>query len=323
MNQSEIVLKFSQIQNLFNNSRSVLVGTHNNPDGDGIGSMLALNYAFKKSGITADLFCQDPPPAELNFLPYWHKIKTNYPQKRYDVIVALDYGDFNRTGIVLEPENIYTPLITIDHHSAGRHRGHIQVIDPTLSSTSEIIYHFFRGNNIGIDNNIATCLLTGIFTDTGGFRHSNTSRGVLEIVGELLSKGGDLNKITLNAQGIKSQKYSRLWGEILNSLNFIEGIGMVFAIVTQDQLRRYNTSKENLDGIANMMCAIPETKFSLFLVEEPNGNLRGSLRSEEFKKVDVSQIAKIFNGGGHKLASGFITKLNTEEVINRIKQILA
>jgi bifunctional oligoribonuclease and PAP phosphatase NrnA len=321
MNQGEITLKFNQIQNLFLNSRNVLIGTHNNPDGDGVGSMLALNCVLKKRGVVSNLFCQDPPPSELNFLPYWHEIQTSYANQRYDAVIALDYGDFNRTGLVLEPENIHTPLITIDHHPPGRHKGHIRIIEPSFSSTSEIIYYFLQENNISIDRNIATCLLTGIFTDTGGFRHSNISQDVLKIMGELLSLGGDLNKIAQNAQGIKSQKYSKLWGEILNNLNFLEEIGMVFTIVTQDQLHRYNTSKENLDGIANMMCAIPETKFSLFLSEEPNGDFRGSLRSEEFKKVDVSSIANVFGGGGHKLAAGFTTGMSPEEIILRIKQI--
>ena len=319
----ELVLKFNQINNLFLGAKRALIATHKNPDGDGIGSMLALNFIFKKNNIDAVLFCQDPPPRELNFLPYWHEIKNSYGKNKYDVIVALDYGDFQRTGLVLEPENINTPLITIDHHYAGNHRGHIRIVEPQLSSTSEIIYYFFQENNIEIDKNIATCLLAGIFFDTGGFRHSNTSQAVLQATGDLLSRGGNLNKIIENAYKIKSISHSRLLGKVLSDLEILDDSGLAFAIIKQDDFQEYDVSGDAAEGIANFMCIIPEAKFSLLLTEEPNGQFRGSLRSEEFKNIDVSHIANLFGGGGHKLAAGFTTDLKPEDIIGKIKQAVA
>lgn len=318
MINTDIKFKLNQIHDLLSSSRKVLIATHKDPDGDGIGSMLALNLALKKDNIDVYLFCQDSPPAELNFLPYWHEIQTNCPQKRYDIIVALDYGNFERTGLVLEPENIQTPLITIDHHPLNNHKGHIQIVEPQFSSTSEIVYHLFREKNIEIDKNIATCLLAGIFFDTGGFRHSNTSQDTLKAAGDLLAKNGDLARITENTQGVKSEQCSKLWGKILSNLEFLEDSGMIFVVVTRDDLEKYNASNEDLDGLVNLICAIPEAKFSLFLSEEPNGYFRGSLRSEEFKNVDVSEIAQIFGGGGHRLAAGFTVNLRPEEITAKI-----
>lgn len=319
----ELGLKFNQINGLFSGAKRALIATHKNPDGDGIGSMLALNFIFKKNNIDAVLFCQDSPPRELNFLPYWHEIKKSYEKNKYDVIVALDYGDFQRTGLVLEPENIHTPLITIDHHQAGNHRGHIRIVEPRLSSTSEIIYYFFQENNIEIDKNIATCLLAGIFFDTGGFRHSNTSQAVLQATGDLLSRGGDLGKIIENASGIKSVNHSRLLGKVLDSLEVLDDSGLAFAVVKQNDFREFGVRGDVTEGIANLMCVIPEAKFSLLLTEESDGRFRGSLRSEEFKNIDVSRIAGLFGGGGHKLAAGFMTDLCPEDVVGRIKQAIA
>lgn len=316
---SDFKKKLRQVFNALFLSREVLIVTHQDPDGDGIGSMLALGIALERHGSKTWLFCRDLPPSDLNFLPYWHKIQTNYEKKRYDAIIALDYGSFERTGLVVTPENAQTLFITIDHHPLSNHRGHIQIVEPFFSSTSEIVYHLFREGNIEIDKNIATCLLTGIFFDTGGFRHSNTSDTVLRVAGDLLAKGGDLNRISHNSLDVKAVKYSKLWGEVLRNLNFMEDCGMVFAVVTKNDLTRHNTSNDGLGGLANFLCAIPEAKFSLFLSEEDSGCFRGSLRSEEFKGIDVSRIAKVFGGGGHKWAAGFITDLKPEEIVAKIR----
>lgn len=315
---SDIASKLNQIHDLLFSSRKILITTHKDPDGDGIGSMLALNAALKENDSEVCLFCQDLPPADLNFLPYWHEIRTDFLKERYDLIVALDYGNFERTGLVLEPENIHTPLVTIDHHPLDNHKGHIQIVETEFSSTAEIIYHLFLEKNMKIDKNIATCLLAGIFFDTGGFRHSNTSQDTLRVAGNLLEKNGDLNKVIENIQGVKLEQCSKLLGKILSNLEFLKDLGMIFAVVAKSDFEKYGSSEEDLSGMANLMCAVPEAKFSLFLVEQSNGQFRGSLRSEEFKGVDVSKIAQIFGGGGHRLAAGFTTDLRPEDIVQKI-----
>ncbi len=314
--------QLQQAYNFLSSAKKILITTHESPDGDGIGSMLALNNAFRETNQDISLFCSDAPPSELNFLPYWHEIQTDYARQRYDAIIALDYGDFKRTNVTLEPDNIHTPLVTIDHHAVGNHRGNIQIINLECSSTAEIMYYFFQKNLIKIDKNIATCLLTGIFTDTGGFKHSNTSKNTLKIAGELVSRGGDLDKINASHQSKKSAKHFNLLGEIVKKVHFNSENGMAVAVITQDDIQKYGISSSGMVEIADILCTIPETRFSLLLKEKDDGYFCGSLRSEEFKGIDVAQIAQIFGGGGHKLAAGFRTSLGVEKIIEKIKNYI-
>ncbi len=206
-------------------------------------------------------------------------------------------------------------IITIDHHidKGSSHIGKVKIIE-LASSTAEIIYHYLNYSKINIDQNIATCLLSGIIGDTGGFLHSNTSHKTLSIAGELLTKGVGINKITKQILNNKSLiDNSKNLGKILSNIKKYPEIGLVYLIINnQDFSSWYKAYSDNLVSLIN---TVKDCKWALLLVEYDSGKTKASLRSEEYSGVDVSKFANFFGGGGHKLASGFKIDKKPEKVL--------
>lgn len=156
-----------------------------------------------------------------------------------------------------------------------------------------------------ITKEIATSLLAGIFYDTGGFKHENTTAEALEASAELLKKGARIDKIALHLFGKKSPNAIKAWARALDNARFDPDKKMVFSVITEEDLKDINVNEDDLfEGFVEMLNTMPQSKFALFLRQEGD-MVKGSLRSESHKKVDVSKIARSFGGGGHKLASGF------------------
>lgn len=290
-------------------SENVLLLTHENPDGDALGSILALYMSLKKIGKNVDTVCTDNVPAPFLFLPNISKIQKDFLLGDYDLIIILDCGDLRRTGFAdrLKEFSIHKrKIINIDHHPKNDlHRiSAINMVDYHASSTSEIIYRLINEMKIEIDSNIATCLLCGLYTDTGAFRHSNTTPVVLEISSNLLKHGGRLKKISENISNGKTISALKLWGVALSRIQKNENLGLVSSFVTQKDIRDCSASINDLAGVVNMINSIPATCAAILFSETEDGKIKASLRTES-DKVDVSRLAKVFGGGGLKKASGF------------------
>ncbi len=307
---------FKTLNYIAKKSDSVLLFSHSRPDGDTVGSVLALKYYLEKLGKKITLACFDAFPV---FLENLFSEKFESPEKldltKFDLIIACDSVErgFEKIFPQIKDEKI---TAIIDHHPDITLRADINILDPKLSSVCEIIYHFFLINKLNITKNIATALLLGILGDTGSFQHSNTTPQVMEIASDLMRKGAPLSKIIETTFSNKKISTLKLWGKAFEKAKINPKNGMIASIITLEDLKNCQATSDDIAQVAEILNTVPGTKFSLILSEREDGIVKGSLRSEDYKGIDVSEIAHQFGGGGHRLASGFEVKGKIVETEN-------
>jgi len=317
-------LQFQGIGEILKGAKKILIASHYNPDPDAVSSVLALNYVFKNMGLLSLPYLPNHPPKSLSFLPGFSDIQTEVKSFEPDVIFCLDYGDFRRLRL---PEHLLMNkscrVATIDHHLESDQRGEVKLLETEASSTSEIIYRWLKYANVEINQDIATLLLTGIFSDSGGFCHVSTSPQTLNIVSELLFKGASLNKIAKQTLDFsKPLNLSRAWGYVLARTKLDEATGLAYSWVTPEDLDRFEANMVDFDGITNIISAVSRINVGLFLVEYENGKVKGSLRSEPIGGKNVAQIVKTLGGGGHPYAAGFSQEGTVEEVLKKVLNLV-
>ncbi|MEA1937113.1 MAG: bifunctional oligoribonuclease/PAP phosphatase NrnA [Patescibacteria group bacterium] len=319
-----------QAINLIKSSENILILTHKNPDGDAVGSVLGLGQALGSLNKNVECFSKDAVPAVFEFLPNVAIIKNSVKLKKYDLVILLDCALFSRTGLddIKDIIDSFNNLLIIDHHPQGTAEvGYlndcVQIIDPSASSTAVLIYRLLKKLDLKITKDIAHCLLTGIFTDTGGFQHSNTDTQTLEITAELMNRGPRIDKIARNIFNSKNVSAIKLWGKALSRIQKDENTGMAVSYLSKKDLAECGAKQEDISGLISVINTVSGTKFSLLLTESEDNKIRGSLRSEEYKNIDVSRIAQSLGGGGHKLASGFeIEGGDLKSGIEKIKEMI-
>ena len=321
---------FSEALNLINSSEKILILTHKNPDGDAIGSVLGLGQALGCVNKNVECFSKDIVPDVFEFLPKIAIIKNSVNFKNYDLIILLDCALFSRTGLESSKDiiNSFNNLLVIDHHpesatESGYRDNYFSIVDHTASSTAVLVYKLLKSANLKITKDIANCLLTGIFTDTGGFQHSNTDSQSLEAAAEFMRKGARIDKIAKNIFNGKNIPAIRLWGEALNRIQTDQKTGMAMSYVSKQDIEKCGAKEEDLSGLVSVINTISDAKFSLLLTESDDQKIKGSLRSEDYKGIDVSRIARSLGGGGHKLASGFEMNGNLKNSVLKISEIIA
>jgi len=300
--------QFNTLNYVIKESENILLFAHSRPDGDTTGSVLALSEYIKTLGKKADISCYDPFPEYLQpLLEETFLNPANLDLKKYNLIIATDSVErgFHKILDQIQDNQI---VALIDHHPDITIKGDINIIDAKYSSVCEIIYDFFLFNKIGISRKMATPIMLGLMSDTGSFQHSNTTPKVMEIASQLMKKGVPLSKIVETTFANKNISTLKLWGKAFEKAKINPDNGMIVSALTQKDLEDCNASTEDIAQVSGILNTVPGTKFALILSERGNGIIKGSLRSEEYKGVDVSKIAAQFGGGGHKLASGFEIK---------------
>ncbi len=300
---------FNKLKKLLEDKASFLLVCHIEPDGDAIGSMLSLAEVLKTKKKDVHLVCRDAAPAILHYLNDSLLIENTFPRKEFEAIILLDNGDFRRTGFVEEITLAMgngVPVINIDHHPKNDlwKIADVNYSNEDVSSTSELIYNILVGLNHEITPSAATALLTGIFYDTGGFRHSNTTETVLGIAADLLKRGAKLQKISENISIHKPVSVFKLWGIALNRMILNKDLGISISVVTQSDLQDCGANDDDVSGLVNLLNSAPESKAALLLYETKDAKIKGSLRTD-CDNIDLAQLAKLLGGGGHKKASGF------------------
>lgn len=285
-----------------------LLIAHEQPDGDALGAILSFGQFLSDLGKTVKLASKDVVPELFEFLNGSDRIANDFLLGDFDVIVLIDNGDLKRTGFanrLVAARKQGKTIINIDHHLPNDlwKMATINISDPAYSSTSEIIYDIFKWFNYHITPAVATSLLTGIFYDTGGFLHSNTTDKVMNKSSELLKLGANLRKVSQGINQSKSVSMLKLWGVALGRLKVLKS-GLAYSILTQEDLIRSGASEENISGLVGMINTTAEAAASLLIYETSDGKIKGSLRTEN-DRIDVSRLAKALGGGGHKKASGF------------------
>ena len=314
----ELIGKFHELTKLLTGAKNILITAHRDPDCDALGSVLAMHLGFKKGKKINSIPYFSDRPQNYSFLPGFSEIKTKFSKNKIDFLIGLDYGDFRRleVGGGNFPEK---KIITIDHHLPSDHRGTFKIVRPDFSSASEIIYYFFKETKIPIDRDIATCLLAGIYTDSGGFKHAATSSLTLEAAADLLSKGASLSHIIQKTITMKSPDILRIWGRALSRVRHDKDSGMVYSWITNKDLKGKIPANLGVGDLAADISVRSGAPFTLLLVEHRPKEFKGSLRSESYHNVDVAKVAKALGGGGHKLSAGFEKKGALKDVIKLVK----
>ncbi len=294
-----------EIAETIGSAHRVLIGTHEHPDGDALGSSLAVHFALQSQGISSTVYIPDAAPNFFQFLPGFDILTTEKPNLAdFDTVILLDYTQLYRTHLkdeVLGKDRV----ISIDHHYDNPKQTSINLIVPAGAATAHILFPLFLALDIPITQDIATCLLTGIFTDTGSFMHDGVTPDILQIASYLMKKGARLSHIAHETYQKKDLPSLQIWGRALSRILVNEKTGASISLITLEDLQECHATLDDLSGVVSMLNTLPQTKYAMLLVEFEPGKIKGSLRSEPQKGVDVSKIAKRLGGGGHKLASGF------------------
>ncbi|MDH4358743.1 MAG: bifunctional oligoribonuclease/PAP phosphatase NrnA [Candidatus Berkelbacteria bacterium] len=302
-----MVKTFEKILAVFEKSERVLILLHLYPDGDTVASSLALATFLKRRGILADCAVRGEIPKPFHFLPGVDSIRHDFLLGDYDVVVAVDCGDAQRTGFPVRLEQICKSrtFINIDHHNKNNlHRiAKINLVDKGASAAAEIIWDFLKFAGAEIDSKMATYILSGIYFDTGGFQHSNVTTRTLEVASDCLRLGARISAITANINGTKTSSALKLWGMALKRMR-ISRSGIASSILTQEDLKVCRAKAEDASGVVNLISSVPQAKLAILFLENPDGKIKASLRTDSVK-VDVAQFARLFGGGGHKKAAGF------------------
>jgi len=308
--------EFNTLNFVIKESQTILLFAHSRPDGDTTGSVIALYEYIKKLGKTVDIACYDPFPDYLKSLSEdTFTNPENLDLKKYNLIIATDSVErgFHKIFDSIADNQI---VAILDHHPDITLKGDITIIDHKYSSVCEIVYDFFTFNKISISRKMATFLMLGLMSDTGSFQHSNTTSKVMEIASQLMKRGAPISKIVETTFANKNISTLKLWGKAFEKAKINPANGMIASVLTQKDLEECNAGTEDIAQVSGILNTVPGTKFALILSERENGVIKGSLRSEEYKGVDVSKIAAQFGGGGHKLASGFEIKGTIVETEN-------
>jgi phosphoesterase RecJ-like protein len=303
---------FNQLEKNLKKGSLFLLVIHPKPDADALGSAFAFkNYLENNLGKTAEIYSVDTPGEAFKELFPVKQVSQRYDLKKYDTIVFLDRGDiyyklkFDQKIVELTEK---PQIINIDHHPDTNIPEALNVRDSKSPATCEIIYRYFDYVRYNLTPQDAQNLLNGIFSDTGGFRHNNTTPQSLEITGNLMRKGASTTKISKKLYFNKSLQTLKLWSIALERAKLEPKSGMIISFITKKDLEKCGATSADISGISEVLNTIAESKFSLVLAEPEKNKIKASLRSDEHKGVDVSKIARKFKGGGHKLASGFELK---------------
>lgn len=295
-----------EVGQLLKKSGRIVILSHRQPDGDTVGSNLALKLALQQWDKSAISACIDPPPEYALILPTAYEYVNDFDLGEVDLLVSVDCGAHYMTRFhEKKPEilNKKIPFINIDHHPSNDRFGTHNLVHETAAAAAFTVYHLLQYLNLEITRDIATCLLLGLYFDTGSFMHSNTSPEVLKMAQELLNHGAEFKKIVKSMFHTNTVSQLRLWGRVLTRARLNEQGAVVSAVTNQD-IQECGASMEEVGGVIDFLNAVPESKFSLLLSEDGRGNIKGSLRTQS-EDIDLSRLAGLFGGGGHKKASGF------------------
>jgi hypothetical protein len=307
------------ILELVKDAETIAIAGHVNPDGDCIGSTLAMYNYLKHTGKSIDVYLE-PIGREFKELPGSDAIKNKAENKVYDVFFMMDLGDTERIGVASKLFETAKKTICIDHHITSKGVADENFIFPSLSSTCELVFEMM---DVGlISKDVAACLYTGIIHDTGVFHHNCTSKRTMEIAGELMAKGIDFGHIIDHNFYSRTFKQNQVLGRcLMESLILWDGVGIV-SYVTQKELDFYMVGNNDLSGIIDQLRLTEGVKVAIFIHEKEPHTYKVSMRAT-VPDIDVSKVAAFFGGGGHKMAAGCtISSGKVHDVINNITKQL-
>jgi len=317
----------NKIIELLKNCRHVLVVSHINPDGDAVGSMMALGMALESLNIKTTLLNESAISDQYSFLP---KIETMVRSigdvREYDAAVVLDCGEMERVGKSAAAIGRIPLVVNIDHHVTNTMFGDYRIIDANACATAEILFHLITEMDVQINKEIATAIYTGILTDTGSFRFSNTTASVFDICAKMVGFGADPAEIAENIYQTHSFARVKLLKLALESIELLNDKRIGLMRITRDMIEKAGASPHDMDGFIDYPRGIKNVEVAA-LIKELDGGRPGdapfyhvSLRSSG--NVDVAAFASQYGGGGHARAAAFDSNSSVSDLKSMISGLL-
>ncbi len=286
------------IKQRLNRSQNIIIASHVRPDGDAIGSLLGLGLALLNAGKSIQMVLVDGVPASYRHLQ-GSELIVKEPAAEHDTFITVDCADFKRVG--KDFQSFGQPDINIDHHKTNENFGKLNLIEAAEVATSAILANYLPAWGFEITRPIAEALLTGIITDTLGFRTSNTNPSALRLCAMLMETGANMPDLYMRSLVHKSFPAARYWGAGLSSLEQENGI--VWGTLTLEDRKQSGYSGNDDADLINLISSIHGNKVGMIFVEQSDRHVKISWRALE-EGIDVSPIAKQFGGGGHAAAAG-------------------
>lgn len=300
---------------------SFLITTHEGPDGDAVGSALALGLYLRRLGKEVTVFLCDPVPDLYAFLPLADQVVHAIPERHFDVCFVLDVGEFRRAGEEMANCKRIGKFINVDHHLHCESFGAINLIDSEAAATGVLVYRIIKAAGHEVDYDAALCIYTAVITDTGSFRYSNANPEAFLVAGEMVARGVNAWFIAEQLYESQPQKRLELLALALATLT-VSGRGDVASItVTLDMYQQTGTNSELTDGFVNYPRSIRGVEVAVFFREINSGLYKVGFRSKG--KVDVSALSAEFGGGGHHNAAGCMITGSLAEVSDMVFSHLA
>lgn len=317
-------MTLDDIKNEIEKAKTIVIETHESPDGDAVGSSLAMMLALKSMGKDVDVII--PTFARtFNFLPGADEIKKEGRDIKYDLGISLDCTDTKRLK-GYEPwfENA-KKTICIDHHGSNKMFADINYVDPVAPACAQILIIVLKKLGIEINKEIGTCILAGIITDTGGFKYEGVTTETFEFVADLLRIGVKVSDTYKRVMQTRTKGNFLLSKMAMDRMEFLEDGKITFTYITQKDINEVEAEEGDHEGIVDIGRNIEGVEVSIFLREiEEGGAFKASLRSNDY--VNVSDVCIMFNGGGHIRAAGCTLNMELEEarekIVNHVKSYL-
>ena len=294
-----------------------LLASHVNPEGDAVGSVLAIESLLRRLGKKTLIACEDPFPDRLFCLPHkrWNQAKDVPPGRKFDALVVADCPTLERIGHVRDLLRPETQIFNIDHHISNVKFGHHNYIHPTASACGEIVFDLFKWFKLNINQEEATALYVSISTDTGSFKYSNTTVKSHQVASHLIETGINIEEINDALYSTYSLEKIQLYSLLLGKVQRSQDGTIAWVAVTRNDLKQTGGTYEDTEGFIDFLKYIKEVQFSFFM-SEMNGNVRVSFRSKG--NYDVAKVAAQFGGGGHKKAAGCTIAGTLEDATKKI-----
>lgn len=298
---------------------SVVLVTHVSPDGDAIGSLLGLANFLRGQGKKVVAAVDGGVPDFLEFLPGSDTVLSKLKRGKYDVMVSLDSSDEERTGIVGTYSRAKSgKVINLDHHPTNTLFGDIHLVEPTAVSATQIVYEWLVSMGQPITKDVAVPLLTGLVTDTIGFRTSNVTAGTLHVAQQLMAAGASLSEVTYRALSSTPYNIIELWKQAFGSIQLHGAI--IAATVTQENLKAAHLLEATDGGLVSLLATVNEAMISVVYKELADNRVELSFRSKP--GYDVGSVAFGLGGGGHRQASGATIPGTLAEAPERVMPLL-
>jgi phosphoesterase RecJ-like protein len=282
-------------------AQHILIVTHISPDGDAIGSLLGLALALRERGKKVDAAVDGGVPSFLRFLPGARTVKDRLKRGKWDVMVSVDASDEERTGLCgAFGRSRSAHVINLDHHRTNTLFGDCILLLPDAVSATQVVYEWLRHMKHPLSQSVATALLTGLLTDTIGFRTSNVTTETLAVAQDLMAAGAPLHEITARALIAKPYSALELWKRVLPSVEMNGRI--ISGVITQEACQQARTDDGEGGDLVGLLASVEESVIAVVFKEQDDGRIKLSLRSKP--GYDVSAVALSLGGGGHAQAAG-------------------